>query len=415
MPHRAALLAAALLAASGEVADGKCCCCATWTDAATGRAASGLVSSDQNAEGDCTGLGYQCWSKAMGAAKKGTSRPGAGMGAPDSWQGHTFQAADVNPKTNKAMSCRDMESGAKPRCNAAEQDHLEADLGAPKQTPPKGTLVMDFDCTLSEQHLYKTSHPGMAGTQAAPSEHQKRMMAAAEGAAFNAMPPEARWKNAPYARWVMGGDNRIQMLRSKLSKMRAEGVKVEVCTWSEPERVESILRLTGLDAEIDRIHGRQNCKKEPGAKGVVCEYYALTRRPGAAAVEWESQAIPQRLTKKQDWIKHLAGAGGAGPVMFVDDTAENYKGLAGVPQVTTFENSQFGMKKDGLGLTGPALQAIEQQMVGSSGGGGAGEEEPLYMNHQQVQEQEPLYMNQRQVQQQLRGGDVPPPVPKRNH
>lgn len=192
-------------------------------------------------------------------------------------------------------------------------------------------LVMDFDCTLSQEHLFKTTH-----------DHASfgSWKSKCNNAGFAGMTPDEKLASEDFGKWIMGGDARIAMLAENFDAIHAKGGRVEICTWSEITRVQAVLGNVGLLDKIDRIHG-----KTADARGVN------VWSKGDAG-----DGRSERITKKQDWMKHLVSNGHH--VIFVDDTSDNYKGLEHAGGVQCFNNVEAHLAKDGAGLTSHMMQSI---------------------------------------------------------
>ena len=204
-------------------------------------------------------------------------------------------------------------------------------------------LVMDFDCTISQEHLYKTTH-----LYNDPSfRHWLEKSNKAKGGLFKDMSFSDRLQNVAFAKWIMGGPQRIAMLASKFEQFQtSQGIAVEISTWSEISRVKQVLEHTDLLKYISQIHG-------------------VNDRVNLAPVQvWDrnnDRIIPlnDKLQVKQNWIAYLASQGS---VVFVDDTSDNYEGLEGVPNVKVFDNADNVLLKDGNGLTRSMMDVITDMM-----------------------------------------------------
>jgi hypothetical protein len=191
-------------------------------------------------------------------------------------------------------------------------------------------LVLDFDCTLSEHHLWKTTHG-----------YSPQWSPKVDSAGFGDLSNQERLNSPAFAMWIMGGQERVNQLKSSFEKLAAAGVLVEICTWSESNRVLKILTATGMDGLISRIHGRT----EDGSYD--CDVWT----PGSG---WSKET---ELTEKREWLLHMAPDN----VLFVDDTANNYNGLE--PTIHCFDNTKHGLLKDSAGLTLDMMQAIEEHFL----------------------------------------------------
>ena len=194
----------------------------------------------------------------------------------------------------------------------------------------KQTIVFDFDCTLSQEHLYKTTH-----------KHYKFEMwdKKANTANFTLKKGEThqdRLAKRGFAEWIMGGKRRRKYLNDYFELLRGCGVTLEISTWSEGDRVRQVLKATGLLKYFDRIHSKYG-------RAVV---YWVPNQHGDIGRDADVAVAADERTKQQ-WLNKMTGK-----VIFVDDTSDNYTKRSGLtPKWTPFPNKDLKLIKDGTGLT----------------------------------------------------------------
>jgi len=251
-----------------------------------------------------------------------------------------------NKKTRIRLSRRSvskMYGGASrtPRRRLSRLQRTRREGPVKRQVPkPITTVVFDFDCTLSENHLWKTTHRytkqphetkdwGQIATDAGFPGQTKKLI-----------------NNPLFVEWIMGGSQRIQQLRDFLTHLQRCDVRLEISTLSEVDRVYHVLRQVGLIRFFSRIHGRHS-----SGTGTV-----VWKHPDKITKVQFLTGVLNHLIYKRNWVHKIAKDTG-GPVIFIDDSPKNYGGI-NRSIVSVFSHPTF--KKDGSGLTQEHFRIISR-------------------------------------------------------
>jgi hypothetical protein len=253
-----------------------------------------------------------------------------------------------------------------------EEDSV-GDANATKDVRVQGAkrLVMDFDCTLSMRHLFKTTH--MSGGSWRKS--------ALEAAASNIFPPLGDPTRPPaelpggndigrtkFSLWIMGGGDRVLELKEWFAKLHQKNVQIEISSLSEVSWILKVLDHVGLlfpttlhrpkgeKPFIARVHGLSDDYSKVlvwTPQEVDLDDVSLSRQyddPQYPSISgW---VVDAPFQEKQKWLNFMKGDA----VLFVDDTADNYHGVESAVRV--FNNAEYGLKKDGSGLNAEMMGEI---------------------------------------------------------
>ena len=123
-------------------------------------------------------------------------------------------------------------------------------------------LVLDFDCTLSEKHLFHSSHgpsnecdKWMHGSPDPRKGYKRKFYDPYCHNPFNCDYKVAKCKydsfddntKKEFLIWIMGGVDRILLLEKFFTNLTEAGINIHIATYSEPERVFEILKNVKLD------------------------------------------------------------------------------------------------------------------------------------------------------------------------
>jgi hypothetical protein len=193
---------------------------------------------------------------------------------------------------------------------------------------PLKLAVFDFDLTLSAVHLFHT----LAGTLPVPYGHpfapyalsergQFARIIELEGVAYRAC--------GGFSKVIMGGTERIAMLRRFLAELTAAGIECMICTRGLIGPVKKCLDLTGLLQYFSVVWG--NIGDINGATSYDERLQLKLADADERLLGRDEVSLASHGCSKQKVVAHCLRERGLGPldVVFLDDTLKEVRQLQG--------------------------------------------------------------------------------------
>lgn len=250
------------------------------------------------------------------------------------------------------------------------EENSAADANATKSVRVQGAkrLVMDFDCTLSKRHLFKSTHMSEGSWRKSAISTFPTLGDPTRPPAD--LPGGNDMGRTKFSLWIMGGGDRVLELKTWFTNLRKKNVQIEISTWSEVSWVLKVLDHVGLlfpttlhrpkseKPFIDRIHGMS----DDYSKVIIWTPQEIDLDDSSISRQYDDPEYPSisgwivdaPFSKKQEWLNSMKGDA----VVFVDDTADNYNGVNFENGTRVFDNAKYGLNQDGDGLNAKMMGKI---------------------------------------------------------